>query len=79
MTARPEPTQVDAESDADELAFRFLHRLDDDPAEPAEPFYVPGFAFHLGAKGGAWPATRRPVYRDWPDRITDLRLPEETP
>lgn len=52
--------------------------LDDHADEPVGFGCVPGYRFGLGAKGGPWPATRRPVWRDWPDTITDLPLPEET-
>ncbi|MFD9564402.1 hypothetical protein [Streptomyces sp. NPDC059994] len=61
----------------DEFGQPFLD-LDHPGDQPPESYYVPGYCFHLGAKGGPWPVTRRPVYRDWPDHITDLRLPEET-
>ena len=60
--------------DPDERAFLDLCCLD-------EPGWrdMPGYHSGLGATGLPWPATRRPAYRDWPDTITDLHLPEETP
>ncbi|MEV8523190.1 hypothetical protein AB0451_03380 [Streptomyces sp. NPDC052000] len=59
--------------DADEQAFLDLHA-------PREEAHVdcPGFNSGLGADGGCWPATRQAAYRQWPDQITDLMLPEET-
>jgi hypothetical protein len=60
--------------DPDEQAFLDCHA----PADP-ERFDCPGFHSGLGATGLPWPATRQAAYRHWPDTITDLLLPEESP